>query len=63
MDLEETVRQILSVIGDFLNSLLALIINFFNSAFSFLPAHLRTGVGVIAFIVIVIIIFMLWRRD
>jgi hypothetical protein len=63
MDLGETVQQILSVVGDFLNTILAGVINLFHSIFNFLPPNLRTGVGVVVLIVIGVIIFFLWPRD
>jgi len=63
MDLGNIVQEIFSTLGNFINSALAFVINLFNSLFSFLPANLRTGVGVLAFIVIAVIIFFLWGRD
>jgi hypothetical protein len=63
VDIGNMVQQILSTIGNFLNSALAMVIHLFDSVFSFLPGNLRTGVGVLAFIIIVVIIFFLWRRD
>jgi hypothetical protein len=63
MNLGDTVQQVLSVVGNFLNTILGAVINLFNTIFSFLPPNLRTGVGVVVFIVILVIIFILWRRD
>lgn len=60
---EEMAMEIISTVGDFLNTLLAGLVNVFNAVFSFLPPHLRTGFGVVAFIIIGVIIFFLWRRD
>ena len=61
--IEEMLSEIISTVGGLLNTILAALVNFFNAIFSFLPAHLRTGVGVVAFIVLGVIIFFLWRRD
>jgi hypothetical protein len=63
MDVGNMAQQIISTLGNFINSALAVVIHLFDSLFSFLPANLRTGVGVLAFIIIVVIIFFLWRRD
>jgi hypothetical protein len=63
MDLESTARELLATVGDFFNSILGGVVNLFNSFFGFLPPNLRTGFGVVVFIIIGIIIFFLWRRD
>jgi hypothetical protein len=63
MDIGNMVQQILSTIGNFINSALAMVIQLFDSLFSFLPSNLRTGMGVLALIIIVVIFFFLWRRD
>jgi hypothetical protein len=63
MDLGNIAQQIISTLGNFINSALAIVIRLFDSLFNFLPANLRTGVGVLAFIVLAVIFFFLWRRD
>jgi hypothetical protein len=63
MDLEGMASELLSTVGNFLNTILGGVVNLFNSFFSFLPPNLRTGFGVVVFILIGIIIFFLWRRD
>jgi hypothetical protein len=63
MDLESTARELFATVGDFLNSILGGVVNLFNSFFSFLPENLRTGFGVVVFIVIGIIIYFLWPKD
>jgi len=63
MNLGDTVQQILSTIGNFLNNLLAEFINLFDRVFSFLPPNLRTGVEIVVVIIVLVIIYFLWRRD
>ena len=63
MDIEGMASEIITTVGNLLNTFLGAIINFFNSAFNFLPPHLRTGFGVVVLIIVGVIIFFLWRRD
>ncbi len=63
MDIEGMATELLSTVGNLLNTFLAAVINLFNSLFNFLPPHLRTGFGVVVLIVVGVIIFFLWRRD
>jgi hypothetical protein len=63
MDIEGMASEIISTLGDFINTFLGALINLFNSVFNFLPPHLRTGFGVVALIIVGVIIFFLWRRD
>jgi hypothetical protein len=63
MDLGAMVQEILSTVGNFLNNILGMVINLFNTLFSFLPPNLRTGFGVVVLIVVGVIIFFLWNRD
>jgi hypothetical protein len=63
MDLGAMVQEILSTVGNFLNNILGMVINLFNTFFSFLPPNLRTGFGVVVLIVVGVIIFFLWNRD
>jgi hypothetical protein len=63
MDIEGMALEFIRTVGDFINTILAALINLFNSVFNFLPQNLRTGFGVVVFIIIGVIIFFLWRRD
>ena len=63
MNLGDTVQQILSAVGNFLNTLLAEFISLFDRVFNFLPPHLRTGAEIVVLIIVLVIIFFLWKRD
>ena len=63
MDLEGMASEILSTVGNFLNTILGWVVNLFSTLFGFLPPHLRTGFGVVVLIIIGVIISFLWRRD
>ena len=59
----EMISGILSTIWGWFNLFLEYVIRFFDAVFSFLPQHLRTGFGVVAFVIVGVIIFFLWKRD
>jgi hypothetical protein len=63
MDFGNIAQEIISTVGGFINTILGGVIRLFNSLFGFLPAHLRTGVGVVVIIIIGVVIYFLWGRD